>query len=246
MTDLVPRPGAGPGVRGGAAGAAGRRQPGGAAPPRRRRPVPAGPVGRRHRRRRPARCRGLGGAQDGHRGGRVPPLPRAARAGHVVLGHGQPLGRAPHLDRRASGAARIEAATTWVHIDIDVGSPEPDPGRASTRSTARPHGGRRVKARLDHPDPPDGDARRLRRGRSASPTSTSSATSTTPPAGRSSRRPWPADATSARRSAPRSSTAPPSSAARPSRCTVADDDGALSLWARADGDVATSAVVAPR
>ena len=77
-------------------------------------------------------------------------------AGHVVLRHRQPLGRAPHLDRRASGAARIEAATTWVHIDLDSGRPSRIPAGFDDLY-GEAHGGRRVKARLDHPDPPDGE-----------------------------------------------------------------------------------------
>jgi acyl-ACP thioesterase len=50
---------------------------------------------------------------------------------------------------------RVEALTTWVHFDRDSGRPRRVPegfdaiyGEAS--------GGRRVKARLDHPDPPPG------------------------------------------------------------------------------------------
>ncbi len=47
----------------------------------------------------------------------------------------------------------IEAATTWVHIDLDSGRPTRIPdGFDDLYGEA--HGGRRVKARLDHPDPP--------------------------------------------------------------------------------------------
>src|SRR6187431_260144 len=49
----------------------------------------------------------------------------------------------------------IEAATTWVHIDLDSGRPTRIPnGFDDVYGEA--HGGRRVKARLDHPDPPGG------------------------------------------------------------------------------------------
>lgn len=51
----------------------------------------------------------------------------------------------------------LDAATTWVHVDLDSGRPKRVPdgfdalyGEAS--------GGRRVKARLEHPDPPAGAA----------------------------------------------------------------------------------------
>jgi acyl-ACP thioesterase len=50
----------------------------------------------------------------------------------------------------------IEAATTWVHIDLDSGRPTRIPaGFDDVYGEA--HGGRRVKARLDHPDPPHGE-----------------------------------------------------------------------------------------
>ena len=225
MSDLVPRPVARAGVRGRSAGSAGRREPGRAAPPRRRRPLPAGPVGRRHRRRRPARRRGLGGPQDRHRGGGLPPLPRAAGAGHLVLRHREPLGRAPHLDPGRAGRRHRGRHHLGPHRP-GVGPPVSDPGRvrrALRRGARRPPG-------EGPPRPPRSArrrARRLRRGRSASPTSTSSVTSTTPPAGRSSSRRCPSGATSARPCEPRSSTAPPSSATptvevRPST----DGDGA--------------------
>jgi acyl-ACP thioesterase len=60
----------------------------------------------------------------------------------------------------AEGGA-IDAATTWVHVDAETGRPSRIPfgfdeiyGEAS--------GGRRVKARLDHPDPAVGDLDRFR------------------------------------------------------------------------------------
>jgi acyl-ACP thioesterase len=54
----------------------------------------------------------------------------------------------------ALGAA-VEAATTWVHVDLASGRPARVPaGFDDVYGEA--HGGRRVKARLDHPDlPPD-------------------------------------------------------------------------------------------
>jgi acyl-ACP thioesterase len=50
----------------------------------------------------------------------------------------------------------IEAATTWVHIDLDSGRPTRIPAGFDDLY-GEAHGGRKVKARLDHPDPPDGD-----------------------------------------------------------------------------------------
>jgi acyl-ACP thioesterase len=53
--------------------------------------------------------------------------------------------------------AVVDAATTWVHFDRATGRPR----RISDGFHAiygEASGGRRVKARLDHPDPPDGDA----------------------------------------------------------------------------------------
>jgi acyl-ACP thioesterase len=50
----------------------------------------------------------------------------------------------------------IEAATTWVHIDLDSGRPTRIPA-GFDELYGEAHGGRRVKARLDHPDPPVGD-----------------------------------------------------------------------------------------
>ena len=106
--------------------------------------------------------------------GVVPPVPGARAAGHVVLGHGQPLRRAPGRAR----AARAAASST-----------PPASGSTSTTRTGRPMRltdafaeryaeaarGRRVKARLVHPDPPP-DAGAASRGRSAPRTSTCSRT----------------------------------------------------------------------
>ena len=50
----------------------------------------------------------------------------------------------------------IEAATTWVHIDLDSGRPTRIPA-GFDELYGEAHGGRKVKARLDHPDPPDGE-----------------------------------------------------------------------------------------
>jgi acyl-ACP thioesterase len=50
----------------------------------------------------------------------------------------------------------IEAATTWVHIDLGSGRPTRIPAGFDDLY-GEAHGGRRVKARLDHPDPPDGE-----------------------------------------------------------------------------------------
>jgi acyl-ACP thioesterase len=49
----------------------------------------------------------------------------------------------------------IEAATTWVHIDMASGRPSRIPAGFDDLY-GEAHGGRKVKARLDHPDPPDG------------------------------------------------------------------------------------------
>ena len=51
----------------------------------------------------------------------------------------------------------IEAATTWVHFDAGSGRPSRIPA-GFDEIYGEASGGRRVKARLDHPDPPD-DAR---------------------------------------------------------------------------------------
>jgi acyl-ACP thioesterase len=50
----------------------------------------------------------------------------------------------------------IEAATTWVHIDLESGRPTRIPAGFDDLY-GEAHGGRKVKARLDHPDPPDGE-----------------------------------------------------------------------------------------
>ena len=142
----------------------------------------------------------------------------------------------------AQGGA-VEAATTWVHFDTESGRPSRIPvGFDAIYGEAT--GGRRVKARLDHPDrPPD-----VREGFQ-----------------------WPLrftdfdvlghvnnaacwqiveEALAARRDlrAPLRAEVQHRTAIERGatvEVTVADDDGALSLWARADGDVAMSAVVAP-
>jgi acyl-ACP thioesterase len=51
------------------------------------------------------------------------------------------------------GASAIEAATTWVHFDTATGRPSRIPAGFDEIYGAAA-GGRRVKARLDHPDPP--------------------------------------------------------------------------------------------
>ncbi|MFL6207171.1 MAG: acyl-[acyl-carrier-protein] thioesterase [Acidimicrobiales bacterium] len=55
----------------------------------------------------------------------------------------------------ARGGA-IEAATTWVHIDLDSGRPSRIPAGFDDLY-GEAHGGRKVKARLDHPGPPAGE-----------------------------------------------------------------------------------------
>jgi acyl-ACP thioesterase len=50
----------------------------------------------------------------------------------------------------------VEAATTWVHIDLGSGRPTRIPAGFDV-VYGEAHGGRRVKARLDHPDAPDGE-----------------------------------------------------------------------------------------
>ena len=143
----------------------------------------------------------------------------------------------------AQGGA-VEAATTWVHFDTESGRPSRIPvGFDAIYGEAT--GGRRVKARLDHPDLPTGAREGFR---------------------------WPLrftdfdvlghvnnaacwqiveEALAARRDlrAPLRAEVQHRTAIERGatvEVTVADDDGALSLWARADGDVAMSAVVAPR
>src|SRR5687767_4869328 len=50
----------------------------------------------------------------------------------------------------------IEAATTWVHFDAATGRPSRIPA-GFDEIYGEAAGGRRVKARLDHPDPPAGE-----------------------------------------------------------------------------------------
>ena len=57
---------------------------------------------------------------------------------------------------RGERGGLIEAATTWVHIDMDTGRPSRIPA-GFEELYGEAHGGRRVKARLDHADPPAGD-----------------------------------------------------------------------------------------
>jgi acyl-ACP thioesterase len=54
----------------------------------------------------------------------------------------------------------IEAATTWVHIDLDSGRPSRIPAGFDDLY-GEAHGGRKVKARLDHPDAPEGAVERF-------------------------------------------------------------------------------------
>jgi acyl-ACP thioesterase len=49
----------------------------------------------------------------------------------------------------------LEAATTWVHVDGRSGRPSRIPA-GFDEIYGEAAGGRKVKARLDHPDPPDG------------------------------------------------------------------------------------------
>ena len=190
--------------------------PGGPAPPRRRDPLPAGPVRRRHRGCGAARGRVVGGAQDG--ASRCAAFPRYLEALELATWCS---GTGSHWAERrisivGSAGGRIEAATTWVHVDMASGRPKRVPdgfdelygeaaGRAAGQGPARA------------PRSAAGDAasgawaaalHRLRRAR---------ATSTTPPTGRSSRRRSPTAASSGRRCGPRSSTAWPSSEAPLSR-----------------------------
>jgi acyl-ACP thioesterase len=53
---------------------------------------------------------------------------------------------------------QVDAATTWVHVDPASGRPKrvPDSFEALYGEAS---GGRRMKARLEHPDPPDGAVR---------------------------------------------------------------------------------------
>ncbi len=54
---------------------------------------------------------------------------------------------------RGAGGGGIEAATTWVHFDATTGRPSRIPA-GFDEIYGEAAGGRRVKARLDHPDPP--------------------------------------------------------------------------------------------
>src|SRR6187431_2767366 len=137
----------------------------------------------------------------------------------------------------------IEAATTWVHIDLDSGRPTRIPAGFDDLY-GEAHGGRRVKARLDHPDPPDGELDGF---------------------------PWPLrftdfdvldhvnnaacwqiveEAMSSRRDlrAPLQAEVQHRTAIERGasvEVTVVDADGRLALWATADGSVAVTATVGP-
>jgi acyl-ACP thioesterase len=140
----------------------------------------------------------------------------------------------------AQGGA-VEAATTWVHFDSASGRPSRIPaGFDAIYGEAA--GGRRVKARLDHPDPPDGEREGF---------------------------PWPLrftdfdvlghvnnaacwqiveEALASRRDlrAPFRAEVQHRTAIERGvtvEVTVSDEDGALSLWARADGALAVTACV---
>lgn len=54
---------------------------------------------------------------------------------------------------RGEAGGEIEAATTWVHFDSESGRPSRIPA-GFDEIYGEASGGRRVKARLDHPDPP--------------------------------------------------------------------------------------------
>ena len=136
----------------------------------------------------------------------------------------------------------IEAATTWVHIDLDSGRPTRIPAGFDDLY-GEAHGGRRVKARLDHPDPPDGEPRRLR---------------VAAPLHRL-RRPRPrqqrgllADRRAGPVRAPRPASAPASRGPAPHRhrarrggrgAHARATDAACALWAMADGAIAVTAAV---
>jgi len=55
-----------------------------------------------------------------------------------------------------AGGGGVEAATTWVHFDTASGRPSRIPD-GFDEIYGEAAGGRRVKARLDHPDPPTDD-----------------------------------------------------------------------------------------
>ena len=142
---------------------------------------------------------------------------------------------------RGERGGGIEAATTWVHIDLTSGRPSRIPAGFDDLY-GEAHGGRRVKARLDHPDPPDGRARRLRLA---------------PPV-HGLRRPRPrqqrglladrragagrATGPASPPHAPRSSTAPPSNESD-RRGAQHERRNGLASWAMADGAIAMTAVV---
>ena len=118
------------------------------------------------RRARPGWC-----ARRSSRCGRFPRYLERAGAGHVVLGHRQPLGRAAGQHGRRGAAGQIEAATTWVHVDRDVGPPAT---RARRVRRALRRGGGRPAGEGPAASTPirRADAAMRRRGRCASPTST--------------------------------------------------------------------------
>jgi len=138
----------------------------------------------------------------------------------------------------------VEAATTWVHFDTASGRPSRIPA-GFEEIYGEASGGRRVKARLDQPDAPDGERGGF---------------------------PWPLrftdfdvlghvnnaacwqiveEALASRRElrAPLRAEVQHRIAIERGatvEVTVSDGDGALSLWARADGAVAVTARVEPR
>jgi acyl-ACP thioesterase len=57
---------------------------------------------------------------------------------------------------QGEAGAAVEAATTWVHFDTASGRPSRIPA-GFDEIYGEAAGGRRVKARLDHPDPPELD-----------------------------------------------------------------------------------------
>ncbi|MEQ1787172.1 MAG: acyl-ACP thioesterase domain-containing protein [Acidimicrobiales bacterium] len=143
----------------------------------------------------------------------------------------------------AEGGA-VEAATTWVHFDATSGRPSRIPS-GFDEIYGEASGGRRVKARLDHPDPPpgalDGFAWPLRF------TDFDVLGHVNNAAG------WQIveEALSARRDlrAPLRAEVQHRTAIERGasvRVTTADGDGGLSVWAAADGTVALTATVHPR
>ena len=144
-----------------------------------------------------------------------PALPRAAVAGDVVRRHRQPVGRAAGVARWATAAARVEAASLWVYVDLRVD----DARSGSTRDVPRPL--RRSRRRSPAvgleaacwPGPRRRGRRARDRGRCAAPTSTCSATSTTPPTGAPSRSSWGSGPSSCAEPATAPSSSSPSSSA---------------------------------